>query len=257
MAMGLPVFTNSGNFGAIGAIVAFCVGLAVGWLVHPTAADVHVDRSAEPGLMAPHEERPSTVHSEDRSPRPEEAPFTAPAPEPLADVPALSQEKLPARSPITNRTPTADPDSIFQARKGSDLAATPGPMQRLRDAVRISCQFDPGYGAQWNNGRVAVGTAAWQGGAIMYDQITLADGTAMMLETHGGTGSSTGEVKVRVAATRTGLHFSSFVPRGDLISTTVFASLDANQRFIAVMSTHTTGFNHNSSQFHGACDVLY
>jgi hypothetical protein len=95
------------------------------------------------------------------------------------------------------------------------------------------------------------------GGPIMYDQIAMADGTAMMLGSEGATGSSTGEVQVRAAATRTGLHFSSFVPRGDLISTTVFAALDEEQRFIAVMSTHATEFNHNSSQFHGVCHVLY
>lgn len=91
----------------------------------------------------------------------------------------------------------------------------------------------------------------------MYDQITLAEGNAMMVGSEGATGSNTGEVKVRVAATRAGLHFSGFVPRGDLISTTVFAALDDKQRYLAVMSMHSPGFNHNSSQFHGVCDVLY
>lgn len=163
----------------------------------------------------------------------------------------------PVRSPTPDPVPAGDPNIIFQVEKGSGLTVDAGPLQRLLDAERISCQFDPGYGGYWNNGRVSVGSAAWQGGPILYDQIAMSDGTALMLGSEGATGSNTGEVKVRVAATRTGLHFSSFVPRGDLVSTTVFAAQDDKQRFIAVMSLHAPGLNHNSSQFHGVCDVLY
>jgi hypothetical protein len=125
--------------------------------------------------------------------------------------------------------PTGNPDEVFQAGKDSSFATVDaGPLQRLIDAVRISCEFNLGAGAQWKNGRVTVGSAAWQGGPIMYDQIAMTDGTAMMLGSEGATGSNTGEVQLRAAATRTGLHFSSFVPRGDLISTTVFAGWTKN-----------------------------
>jgi hypothetical protein len=168
-------------------------------------------------------------------------------------------ERSPVLPPPTARheTTSGAVQTQEQQVRPEETSFDTGPLQRLINAVRISCEFNLGAGALWKNGRVTVGSAAWQGGPIMYDQITMADGTAMMLGSEGATGSNTGEVKVRAAATRTGLHFSSFVPRGDLISTTVFAALDEEQRFIAVMSTHATEFNHNSSQFHGVCDVLY
>jgi hypothetical protein len=244
------------NYRAIGAIVAFCVGLAIGWFLRPTGLDAVVEPAAETRAAAQPEQSSKIVPQDEDSGHLEEQPVDAPT-LPPAEPAVRFQEQSPSRPPTTKPLPGGDPNIIFQVGQSQELTVDAGPLQRLLDAVRISCQFDPGYGAQWNNGRVSILGATWQGGPIMYDQIAMSDGTAFMLGSEGATGSKTGEVKVRVAATRTGLHFSSFVPRGDLVSTTVFAAQDDKQRFIAVMSLHAPGFNHNSSQFHGVCDVLY
>lgn len=90
----------------------------------------------------------------------------------------------------------------------------------------------------------------------MYDSMDFTASTARMTGSEGATGSSIGEVKMRVAVTDNGLHFTSFNPRGDLVSTTVFPTTDKVGRYIAVMSTHSTEFNHYSSQFYGLCDTL-
>lgn len=230
----------------LGVIVAVCVGLAVGRFVFPSAPE-H-DAAVPVASIDPPEPRIRF-----------ETPETPSVPASSPDVSVITPENVPPPMYYSMiQAPTGDPNIIFQTGKDASVAATePGAMQRLLDAVRISCQFGPGHGALWKNGEATMVTSSWQGGPIMYDQIAMSEGAAMMVGSEGATGSKTGEVKVRVAATKTGLHFSSFVPRGDLISTTVFAAQDDKQRFIAVMSLHSTGFNYNSSQFHGVCDVLY
>lgn len=90
----------------------------------------------------------------------------------------------------------------------------------------------------------------------MYDSMDFTTSTARMTGSEGATGSRTGEANMRVAVTDNGLHFTSFNPRGDLVSTTVFPSTDKRGRYVAVMSTHSTEFNHHSSQFYGLCDTL-
>jgi hypothetical protein len=236
-----------GRTGYFGVLVAFCVGLAAGWFVRPQVPST-----------ASHRVAPTKNRTQERLVRSDEPSPSAVMSAPAADVPERSREQSSAPSVTTNQVPGGDPNNIFQpGNVSAPVAADAGEMHRLLDAVRISCQFGPGHGALWKNGQPAMVTSSWQGGPIMYDQIAMADGTAMMLGSEGATGSNTGEVKVRVAATRAGLHFASFVPRGDLISTTVFAALDENRRHIAVMSMHSPGFDHNSSQFHGVCDVLY
>jgi hypothetical protein len=238
----------------LGVIVAIGVGLAVGRFVFPSAPE---PRAAAPvNSVTPPEPRVrfETSRVAESLPRESAPPESAPY------VSVLTPENSPPPPSLTTKigAPTGDPNIIFQTGKdASFVAVEAGAMQRLLDAVRISCQFGPGYGALWKDGQATTVTSSWQGGPIMYDQIAMSEGAAMMVGSEGATGSKTGEVKVRAAATKTGLHFSSFVPRGDLISTTVFAALDDKQRFIAVMSLHSTGFNYNSSQFHGVCDVLY
>jgi hypothetical protein len=228
----------------LGVIVAIGVGLAVGRFIFPSAPE---QPTAAPVSSTPLREPQIRFNTPD-------APVSSP------EVSVLTPENEPP-PPILHTMigePTGDPNIIFQTSKDvSFVAVEAGAMQRLFDAVRISCQFGPGHGAQWKNGQATTVTSSWQGGPITYDQIAMSEGSAMMVGSEGATGSKTGEVKVRVAATKTGLHFSSFVPRGDLISTTVFATQDEKQRFIAVMSLHSTGFNYNSSQFHGVCDVLH
>ena len=126
----------------------------------------------------------------------------------------------------------------------------------LTGAISISCQFDAGHGAAWRGDSYSVMGASWQGGLIVYDSMDFSASTARMTGSEGATGSRTGEVKMRVAVTDNGIHFTSFNPRGDLVSTTVFPLTDKRDRYIAVMSTHSTEFNHYSSQFYGLCDTL-
>jgi len=123
-------------------------------------------------------------------------------------------------------------------------------------AISISCQFDSGQGAAWHGNSYSIMSASWQGGLIVYDTMDFTASSARMTGSEGATGSGTGEVKMRVAVTGSGIHFTSFNPRGDLVSTTVFRTTDKQGRYIAVISTHSTEFNHYSSQFYGLCDTL-
>jgi hypothetical protein len=98
-------------------------------------------------------------------------------------------------------------------------------------------------------------TAAFQGGEIVFQGVDVASGAAEMTGTQGATGSLQGETDVRVTATDSGLHFSGFTPRGELVLTSVYGAVDSSGRYLAVMSRHGTALAHESAQFYGNCDI--
>ena len=71
----------------------------------------------------------------------------------------------------------------------------------------------------------------------------------------GATGSLDGETDARVTATDSGLHFSTFTPKGELVVTSVYAAADGTGRYLAVISRHGTEFDHESAQVYGTCDT--
>jgi hypothetical protein len=97
--------------------------------------------------------------------------------------------------------------------------------------------------------------AAWQGGEIVFQGVDVASGKAEMTGTQGATGSSEGATDVQVTATDSGLHFSGFTPRGELVVTSVYGAVDNSGRYRAVMSRHGTALAHESAQFYGNCDI--
>jgi hypothetical protein len=79
-----------------------------------------------------------------------------------------------------------------------------------------------------------------------------------MMGGSGVTGSSTGELEVRVTPTDKGLSFSGFTRRGDLVIVTIYAAVDSAGHYRAVMSRHgdqAVMSDHESAQFYGACDT--
>ena len=96
---------------------------------------------------------------------------------------------------------------------------------------------------------------SYSGGEIVYQALDIEDGTAQMIGMPPTTGSSTGELDVRVSANNAGLHFAGFTPAGILIVTSVYATADQSGRYMAVMSSHGQASGHESIQVYGACDI--
>jgi hypothetical protein len=234
-------------------LLMLVLGIAVGWIAHPpertpsasTQMPAAKSTSIRPSRPAAHE---TPTQSDGAQSPPTRASTTT------ADEHAIPS---PAASPASDKL-TVDPNSVLPsgAAHNAPTSQSPGALDDLLTALSISCQFDRGNNAWWQQEAFKVGDASWQGGLIVYDLLDVAAYTARMSGSEGATGSNTGEVNVRFAVTLGGLTFSAFVPRGDLITTTVFATADKRGRYLAVMSTHSTKFSYNSSQFYGLCDTL-
>lgn len=132
-------------------------------------------------------------------------------------------------------------------------AAAPAPQDVLLGAFRVRCAFGDGAGGHWPAGRLTPHTAAWQGGPIDFDAIDLSTSMARMLADSGVTGSTDGALDVRVTPTVTGLHFTAFNPRGDLLLVTVYGEHDAAGSHRAVLTMNGRGMDNESAQFYGRC----
>jgi hypothetical protein len=153
--------------------------------------------------------------------------------------------------------PPGDPGNLFQAVQSVDASEDiPADRKALHSAYRISCNFDKGINAQVGGGVFNTMGAVYQGGPLLFDVINADEGRATMSGSAGATGSATGSVEVRMAGTSAALTFSGFVPRGDLISTTIFTARNTNHDYLAVMSTHAAGNASMASQFYGTCSIV-
>jgi len=229
-------------------LLGACIGAAVTWLSH-FAFWTDVDRS------------PATWKEIERV---ASAPVAKVEPsKPAAGVQPDTRRIPPTRqqgptSPARN-TDAAEP-SIHEllmtggAREPNPSART-APLNALLNSIRVRCDFGPGGGGNWPNGNSQVHTAAWQGDEIVFESVDLEAEKAEMTGTQGATGSSAGKTDVLVTATDTGLHFSGFTPRGELVVTSVFGAVNGSGRYLAVMSRHGTQFDHESAQFYGSCDT--
>ena len=128
-------------------------------------------------------------------------------------------------------------------------------LDKLLSSMRVRCTFDRGAGAYWPSGKLFPHTAAWQGGPVEFESIDIPDSRAQLFGNAGVTGTIDGVTEIRVTATSSGLHFSGFKPDGELFAATVFGALDSDGHYLAVMSTHGTGLNHESAQFYGGCTL--
>lgn len=148
--------------------------------------------------------------------------------------------------------------------------ADAGPFASLLDKGRIVCEFGPGNGAGWPDGRLWVHDAEYQGGTTTID-FDLAQGTARV---SGSVDTPEGFLDGQFHRRSGALHFIGFTPDGSpiesLIVMTVFAAKDVDGLFVAVMSRHTgihgdivrgsgppdldSEYHHWPSQFYGACE---
>jgi hypothetical protein len=184
---------------------------------------------------------------------------SGPAADLQADIrPTSSRQSQGPTSPANEagapETPSHELDMTAGAGEPSPSSRT-APLNALLNSIRIRCDFGPGGGGNWLKGTSQIHSASWQGGEIVFESVDLEADKAQMTGTQGATGSSEGATDVRVVATGTGLHFSGFTPRGELVVTSVFGAVDGSGRYLAVMSRHGTQFDHESAQFYGNCDI--
>jgi hypothetical protein len=244
------------QFRWVSLLSVFALGLIVGWLAHqPEQA---LDGQAATQQPVATRKLPPASTSSTPLPSATETRQQSEENSSLALTPMSRASAGRERSVSQAQGPRVDPSTGLPFGENISVPGAQGNegLDDLMGAISISCQFDSGQGAAWRGDSYSIMSASWQGGLIVYDSMDFTASSARMTGSEGATGSSTGETKMRVAVTDNGIHFTSFVPRGDLMSTTVFPSTDKRGRYIAVMSIHSREFNHYSSQFYGLCDTL-
>lgn len=118
----------------------------------------------------------------------------------------------------------------------------------LLSAERLQCEFGPGTMAAWEDGSAAPITVSWTGEAVVYDHISINDGTAAR-------GDAGIDGPVRIVPTNRGMHFYEFGTDGDLSITTVTTARDGQDRYLAVLSRHAAGVSGmlTPAQYYGSC----
>lgn len=144
-----------------------------------------------------------------------------------AHVPTIA--RAPARQETSAKTAgPAQPDlkaTEFAMGEGSlqrDEGLRSAPLSVLLSSLSVRCNFDPGAGACWSAGNVHTHGVSYSGGEIVYRSVDIGDGTAQMIGMPDATGSTSGELDVRVTAINAGLHFAGFTPAGSLLVTSVY-----------------------------------
>ena len=232
------------------------VGAVAGWVGHLVLAK----REAA---------GPDAVPSAFSESRPRDALRPGAAPDPAADAadephPVSTETDAEAISDDADSTtmilsPAHSGDSVdIESHEQADATDRAGKARDdLKKAMMIRCEFKPGATGYWQNQNLSVSLFEWQGGPVTFEVLDLSAGTARMLGGVGATGSQDGVIDVMVAASGTGLHFSAFTPTRVLVVSTVFANLDGNGRYRAVMSRHGTPtfYENISEQNYGSCDI--
>ena len=231
-----------------GFMAGVCVSAAVAWFAWPSdlepsmSAGTAISRSsgvAPGGIAAGSKAADDTNNS--RTPA-SARDAVAPAQAAAASVPA---------SGARPRESLEVPGGRLDTQRSGEQA----PLDKLLSSMSVRCEFDRGAGGYWPEGKVFPHTAAWQGGPLEFESIDIVAAKAQMTGSVGATGTVEGVTEIRVTATNSGLHFSGFKPDGELIVVTVFGALDSQGAYLAAMSTHGTGFEHESAQFYGACKL--
>lgn len=225
-------------------IVAF-VGGVLGWLAHSMLErrETRTSASQSPALSA-REIAPST---------PDPAGAALPQATPVAS-PELSDSRQAEKSAEFVLAPGGTKDLLAISPKDREATGSDeGAREKLLKSKKIWCRFSPGNGAWLKEDNISMYELAYQGGPFSYESIDLDAETARMTGSEGATGSLEGTLDVRVIASRSGLHFSAFNSRGELLVTTVFGTVDKQGRHLAVMATHGTHPWDGSFQIYGAC----
>jgi hypothetical protein len=250
-----------------GHVLVGCLGCVVGWVAHSTlyqADEQTLTSSVEPAKRAmptrSAEPDGSTMsQSTTRHARAQSGGLQSASVRSNTNTNIGKNSDLPDSStfvlaPDRSSDALAAPSSERRTSPARN-AANEGPLATLVSSDAIWCRFDPGNGAWLKEEGISLYELAYQGGPISYDSIDLGTGTARMAGSQGATASQDGFLDVLVTATRSGLHFSAFNPRGELVVTTVFSAMDRQGRHFAVMTRHGTRAFDGSFQTYGSCDT--
>jgi hypothetical protein len=254
-------------------VIVGCVGVAIGWFGRGILGD-----DSEQGIPADQK----SAHVASRNPSAGALPGSSVAAAPYSPTTRIQSVPVSVKANNSSEVPTQDVNSAGKAvgatpittdsRTIAGVSGTPSnkdalpdsqaakatPAEALLNAGAIKCDFSQGNSGFWQNQALTVGTAAWQGGPIMYDSINLAAGTARMTGTAALTGSVTDGANVTAVATNSALHLYGVASNGTLSSTTIFgAARNAAGHYNAVMSYHGPGLHNDqeSAQFYGTCDT--
>ena len=123
-------------------------------------------------------------------------------------------------------------------------------MLRLFKAESITCNFDKGAVAEWEEGDVKVSAANFgKGGVVVYTSIDIDERGAVMTGVQG-------KNPVVVLLTAVGLTFVENTDVGNLIFTTIFNPPQVGGSYQAVTSRHVFSFvKPLPSQYHGICII--
>lgn len=248
-------------------VIVGCVGIAIGWFGRGVFGDAGGQRaSANQELSRGSTSDPNTDTPVAAAPNPpapraqsETVGNNAGIPSVAATQGVESAGKFVTAAPVTGEAPSSNVASTPGNREGADspqtVAATPA--ETLLNASSVKCDFSPGNSGFWHNQTLSSGTAAWQGGALVYDSIDIAAGTARITGNRSLTGSSTDGATVSAVPTKTALHLYGVAPNGTLSATTIFgAARNAAGHYNAVMSYHGPNLgDQESAQFYGTCDT--
>jgi len=231
-------------------VLVGCVGAAVGWFAHSFVGyQKHQDASAVVDTTATAPILGGPKDSVD-PPKPDYVRKAAVLP---ASDSAIQAGRVPPGSSAPDLLTRQAADQKNATIDGADPRTHPIPIEELRNSTSIGCTFGPGNSAEWPNGKVQIGTSAWQGGPVEFGSIDIDAGTAKM-NGSGVTRMGSAPIGVTVVPTDAGLNFSGIAGHGTLVVTTVFSGLDAAGHHIAVMSSHgLTGLE--TAQFYGTCDT--
>lgn len=239
-------------------LVAGCIGAALGWAAHSMLGHVpgeagyrYTDLTTPP--IPPSIERPEDSALPQSPSRMVQSDARQVEPKPSSvDRPSNSPERSAfVLAPDRSSDVLAMPSGARQASTAEDAI---DPLAELLNSMTIWCRFAPGNGAHLQGESISMYELAYQGGPISYESISVESGTARMIGSAGATGSQEGVLEVLVTATDSGLHFSAFNSRGELVVTTVFGTIDKQGRHSAVMTTHGAHPFNGSYQAYGTCD---
>jgi hypothetical protein len=227
------------------------IGCVLGWIAHSKLRERGDQASAS---------RSSDASARAIATSPPHPGNAAQPPSTRAAEPGLEDKGPPVESAAFFLAPVKSDDvstALSTDHEGAAIldSADKDPPPNLADSTKIWCRFSPGNGAWLREDNISMYELAYQGGPITYEAIDMDTGTARMTGSEGATGSLEGSLDVRVTATRSGLHFSAFNSRGELLVATVFGTVDKQGRHLAVMATHGTHPWDGSFQIYGACDA--
>ena len=146
-------------------VLVGCVGAAVGWFAHSFVGyQKHQDASAVVDTTATAPILGGPKDSVD-PPKPDYVRKAAVLP---ASDSAIQAGRVPPGSSAPDLLTRQAADQKNATIDGADPRTHPISIEELRNSTSIGCTFGPGNSAEWPNGKVQIGTSAWQDGPVEF-----------------------------------------------------------------------------------------